>query len=599
MKVLAKHSILLLLLLLLFSFSYAQNIQFIATTNRNAVNTGDRFQIEFKANANVNNFAPPNNLSNFRILSGPNQSTSMSWVNGKTNASISFSYVLMAVKEGEFTINPASVNYNGKSYKSNTIKINVGKGVNVQQQQANNQLQKNQKINTSKDIFIKALVNKTKVYQGEQIIATYKVYTRLNIAGAEPGNDLKLNGFWKKDIDLGQVTWRDEIINGVRWKVAILKKMVLFPQRSGKLELDPYQMKFVVQKRVRGSGNGFFDQFFSQVKNENYTCKSKPVKITVLPLPKSAPEGFDGAVGHLSMKVNVSTNEVKANEAVNIKIKISGAGNLSLINELPISFPKDFETYDPKINDNIKTTSAGLKGSKEFNYLIIPRHAGKFDLGTIKFSYFNPSTKKYKTIISDPITINVLRGEANVSNNISYTSNNKEDISILGEDIRFIHNSELNITHSNNIFYGSFKFYFLFFLAPFLFIIILLFRNKIREIQNDVVGNKKKKAGKIASKFLSSAKTSLVNNNKNEFYESISKALFGYVGDKLNISKSELNRENIKENLTKIKVSEQTTNSLIETIDLCDMARFAPVSLSEQEIYDRAATIINKIEDEI
>jgi len=578
-----------ILLLLLSVSSFAQDVTFTAATSHRSVKTGDRFQIEFRAT--------PNNLSNFRVLSGPNQSTNMSWVNGKTTSSITYSYILMATKEGNFTLNPAAAVLNGKEYKTNALKITVGKGVPVQQN--SKQQQKRQQVNVSDDIFLKASVNKSKVYQGEQLIATYKVYTRLSIAGGEPGDDVKLNGFWQQEIDIGDFTWSTEVIGGYQWKVATLKKMILFPQRSGKLEVDPLEMKFIVQKRAKGRSNNLMDQFFGRVENVEYNCKSKPIKINVLPHPKPEPEDYNGAVGKLNMKVDVSANEVKANEAINIKIKISGKGNIGLIDDLPIDFPSDFETYDPKIKDNIKTTSNGVSGSREFDYLVIPRHPGQFDLGTISFSYFDPSSKKFKTITSDPISINVLKGDGNATDNVTYSSANKEDIEVLGNDIRFIHTSNPEISHSNSVFYGSFFFYLLLLAAPLLFIISYVFRNKIRAANNDVAGMKKKKANKIASKLLISAKSSLASNNKNAFYEDISKALFGYIGNKLNIAVSELNENNIKEQLTAINVSDITINDLIDTINLCDMARFAPVSVSEQEVYNKAEAIINKIEGEV
>lgn len=592
-----KHITFTLLLLFWGLIAFGQNVSFTAATSHTNLKTGDRFQIEFRSNGEMRNFRPPNNLSNFRVLSGPNQSSNMSWVNGKTTSSITYSYILMAVKEGSFKLNPASANINGKSYETNSLEITVGKGVPVQQPNSNGG-SNNKQVNVSDDIFIKASVNKSKVYLGEQLIATYKIYTRLNIAGGEAGDDTKLNGFWKQEIDLGQLQWNTEVIGGYQWKVATIKKYVLFPQRSGDLVVDPLAMNFIVQKRAKG-GNTLMDQFFGRVENVEYNCKSKPIKIKVLPHPQPEPEGYSGAVGKLNMSVDVSATEVKANDAINIKVKVSGKGNIGLIDNLPIEFPSDFEIYDPKINDNIKTTINGVNGSREFDYLVIPRHPGKFDLGVLEFSYFDPSAKKFKTITSDPILINVLKSDGSANDNVTYSSANKEDIKILGEDIRFIHTTPLQTVKSSNTFYGSVLFYILLISAPILLIIVAIFRNKLRAANRDIVGMKKKKANKIASKLLVSAKKSLAAQNKNAFYEDISKALFGYIGNKLNIAPSELNQNNIKEQLSAIQVSENTISSLIETIELCDMARFAPVSVSDQEVYGKAENIINKIEEEV
>jgi hypothetical protein len=594
---LIKH-ITTLILLVVVTTAFAQDVKFTAATSHNSVKTGDRFQIEFTANTTISNFKAPK-LSNFRVLSGPNQSTNMSWVNGKTAHTISYSYVLMATKEGEFTIGPAKGIANGKAYATNSIKITVGKGVKVQQNPHQNNNNTNKQANVSDDLYIKSSVNKTKVHQGEQIIATYQLYTRVNISGNELVKNADLNGFWSQEIDLGQSQWKQEIIGGYRWNVAAIRKIVLFPQRSGNLEIDPLEMKFIVQRRSQGRGHTVFDQFFGKVENIEYNLKSKPIKITVTPHPSPSPDGFNGAVGKFDMKMDVSTNEIKANEAVNIKIKIKGTGNINLIENPKIDFPQDFETYDPKINDKITTTATGVSGSREFDYLVIPRHAGKFIIDPISFSYFNPSTKKYSTITTDPIEINVLKSDGSTADNAVYTSANKEDIKMIGEDIRYIHSNETKISHSNEDFYGSWKFYLSLFLAPFLFLLTYVFRNRIRAAQSDLVGVRRKKASKVASKLLSSAKQSLASNNKNAFYEDISKALFGYIGDKLNIAVAELNQNNIKEKLTLINVNDATTKELIDTIELCDMARFAPVSISEQEIYNKAENIINQIEQEV
>ena len=298
------------------------------------------------------------------------------------------------------------------------------------------------------------------------------------------------------------------------------------------------------------------------------------------------------------MKVDVSVNEIKENEAINIKIKVSGKGNLPLIDIPEISFPSDFETYYPKINDNIKTTTNGVSGSKEFDYLVIPRHAGQFKLDPVVFTYFDPATRKYRTITSEPIEINVLKADGSTSENVVYSAN-KEDIKVLGNDIRYIHSNNIEFPSSNENFYGGWKFYLLFFLAPILFALAYIFRNKIRVANNDVAGMRKKKASKVAAKFLKSAKLSLDANNTTAFYEAITKALFGYLSDKLHIPIAELNQNNIKEKLSQTNVSQQTSAALMDTIELCDMARFAPVSISEQEVYNKAESIINQINEEV
>lgn len=597
MRTLLKYNILTLLAILLFSYGFAQDVSFTAATSHTSVKTGDRFKIQFASNTELGNFKAPE-LTDFRVLSGPNQSTQMSWVNGKTTSSISYTYILMAVKEGSFTIGPAVAISNGKVVKSNSLKIKVGKGVNVQQGGSKADGQTKSGGTASDELFIKSSVSRRKVYQGEQIIATYKLYTRVGLAGNELVKNADLNGFWSQEIDFGESVWTKEIIGGYRYSVAKIREIVLFPQRSGVLKIDPLEMKFIVQKRVQGGGQNVFDQFFGRVENVEYSLKSKPIKITVLPHPTNAPVNFTNAVGKLDMKVDVSVNKIKENEAINIKIKVSGKGNLPLIDIPEISFPSDFETYDPKINDNIKTTTNGVSGSKEFDYLVIPRHAGQFKLDPVVFTYFDPATRKYRTITSEPIEINVLKADGSTSENVVYSAN-KEDIKVLGNDIRYIHSNNIEFSSSNENFYGGWKFYLLFFLAPILFALAYIFRNKIRVANNDVAGMRKKKASKVAAKFLKSAKLSLDANNTTAFYEAITKALFGYLSDKLHIPIAELNQNNIKEKLSQTNVSQQTSAALMDTIELCDMARFAPVSISEQEVYNKAESIINQINEEV
>ena len=592
--------ILFIILVSTTSILFAQDFEFSATASHTEVATGDRFQIEFTANDQFTNFKAPN-LSSFRVLSGPNQSTNMSWVNGNMSAKITYSYILMAVKEGEFAISPAVCAYKGKAYNSNALTITVKKGANVPSSGSSSNHQQKSNVSqedVSKDIFIKSSVNKTTAYQGEQIMATYKLYTKVNIAGNELVKNADLNGFWSQEIDLGQTQWAQEVIGGYRWNVATIRKIVLFPQRSGNLEIDPLEMKFIIQRRASGGGGTVFDQFFGRVENVEHSLKSKPIKIKVLPHPENhKPLTFTGAVGQMNMTTNLSATNVKANEAINLKINISGKGNIPLIDELNLEFPSDFETYDPKVNDDIKTTHSGVSGSREFDYLIIPRHAGTFNIEAIEFSYFDPSTKSYKSITSEPFSIQVEKGEEG-GGNVTYSGANKEEVEILGNDIRYIHITPITVNHTKSNFYGSWLFYVLILVAPILFLLTLIFRNKIRIAQEDVVGRKSKKASKVASKHLAKAKKSLDNQQQKEFYENISKALFGYVSDKLNIALSELNRENIAQKLNHVQVSETTTSSLLDTLELCDMARFAPISVSEQEIYSKAEKIINQIEEE-
>lgn len=591
MKFVVKHIILLVVGLFISAWGFAQ-VEFVAKTSHTTLKTGDRFQLQFSANASMDKFKAPD-LSNFRVLSGPNPSKQVYMVNGKTSYSIQYSYILMAIKEGEFTIQPATAIIDGKKMSTNTLDISVGKGVNVQQDNSSNTTKPK---DAPDDVFIKTSVSKTKAYMGENILTTIKLYYRVNVVGLEHSKTSDMNGFWSQPIESGNEQ-EFEVIGGYRWQVHTIKKAVVFPQRSGKLVIDPYEVVCTVQRRVSGGGQSLFDQFYQRVKNVEYELKTKPITINVLPHPEPKPSSFVGAVGKMDMKVDVSSNEVKANEAVNIKVKISGKGNINLVEAPQIEFPVDFETYDPKVIENTKASEAGVSGSREFDFLVIPRHMGQFEIPPIAFSYFNTATKKYETISSDPISINVLKGDES-SENMIYSSN-KEEVKVIGNDIRYIKTSPIQLNSAKSAFYNTWKFYVSLGLAPLLFMLAYVFRNSIRAAQRDVIGMKRKKASKVAAKFLASAKKSLDAGNSNEFYENVSKALFGYISDKLNIPQSELNQENVKSKLTEHKVSEQSCQALASTLELCDMARFAPITISDHELYDKAANSINQIEQEV
>lgn len=592
MRRIITYLLLLLAFISLGKLSVAQNISFTAASSHSQVATGDRFKIEFKINSGIDNFKAPNLNKNLRVLSGPNQSTNMSWVNGKTSTTLSYSFIIMAVKEGTFTISPAIVTIDGEEYKSNSIEITVTKGAAVQQNNTPN----NTTAKTSSDLFIKSSVNKNTVYQGEYLVATYQLYTKVGIAANEMVKNADLNGFWSQEISLGQAKWREEIINNQRWNVATIRKIVLFPQRSGELEIDPLEMRFITQKRVSG-GQSIFDQFFGKVVEEEIIAKSKTIKIKVLPHPEPKPESFDNAVGQLTMKAEVTSSEVKANEAINIKVLISGNGNLPLINNPVVNFPKEFEIYDPKITDNSKTTTNGVSGSKEFDYLIIPRFPGKYKLEPITFTYFNPTTKKYETSSSEPFELTILKGDGD-SKNLTYTSG-KEEIQLLNEDIRYIHTLPPLFIENTTGWYGTWKYYTIILLCLLLIVAAYILKKQLKIANSDMAKVKSRKAGKLATKLLSSAKKHLAANNKNEFYEAVSKALFGYVADKLNIAVADLNQENIKKDLLIKNIDENIIQSLMETLDLCDMARFAPVPVSEEEVYEKAEIIIKQIEKAI
>lgn len=602
-----KSSCYLLLILLLHSAAgFAQGIKVTAAVSSNQVATAEQFEISFSTNGNPESFDPPA-FTGFQVVGGPNQSSSYSSINGQTTASIAVSYVLIATKEGEYTIGPAAMLINGKQYRSNSVRMNVTKGRASTQPSAQSgataqsgRVSRGNSSDISKSLFMRAIASKTNVYQGEQIAVTYKLYANIAIVGNAPEKLPDFNGFWSQEIknNGGNVQWKEEVYNGQRYHVAVLKEIILFPERFGKLILDPLIMSFVVRKEV--PSNDPIEQFFGGGSYEEvkYKVKTAPVTINVKQLPEAGkPEGFDGAVGQFSIAASVDKSSLKANEALNYNLRISGSGNLKLLKAPQINFPADLEKYDPKVNDRITESLSGVSGSREFSYLLIPRHEGNYTIDPLKFSYFNPVTRKYVTLSAGSFPLKVAKGAAG-SNVTAYSSGNQRDIKMLAKDIAYIKTNTTGLFKKGAAFYGSTVYYILLFLGPLMFISAFIFRRHYREKNRDQVKVKGRNAGKMAAKHLASAKKALLSGDKKLFYQDIYKGLNQYLSDKFNIPAAELNRDLITERLTVAGIARPLVAQFTETLDLCEMARYSPVSgIAEQEVFDKAKNIINDIED--
>lgn len=577
-----------------------------AQTSKAKVAVGEQFQISYTINTSCNNFQAPS-LTNFDVYSGPNQSSSMTFVNGSMSQSVSLSYILAAKKEGKFTIGPGSVNVNGTNIQSNSIVIEVVKGT-TNQGNANQSTQSPSSPSTenvSENLFVKTIVDKTKAYQGEQITVTHKVYSRYpQLRGFQDIKFPDYTGFWTQDVPSNQqIQLTNENVNGVNYQVAELKRTYMFAQRSGKLEIEPMLVECAVRKQSNRRPRDIWEQMLGGgYEDVVISVKSKPVTIEILPLPESKkPAGFTGAVGNYSFKTQLSKDRVKANDAINLTITLSGNGNIKLVEPSSIHFPEDFETYDPKVKENIAAGAGGVNGSKTFDYLIIPRHEGDYKIDQVNFSYFDPQKKEYITIPSPEFNIHVEKGNADESAGSIVSSRSKEDVKVLGNDIRYIKTNTIKLQPKDNYFFGSPLFY-TSLISPLLaFIGFIVVRKKHNEQNKDAVAVKSRKATKMAKKRLSIAEQHLKSNNKEQFYIEIFKALYGYIGDKLNISAADLNKEHISEMLKAKNVNTATIQQLITTLDNCEYARYAPSAVSGDlnAIYDSTVELIMKIEDEI
>jgi hypothetical protein len=599
----------LTLLLFCAGLTFADDVKFVASVNSTTVGTGDQFEVSFSVNGNGERFTPPD-FSGFQVLSGPNFSSSMTSINGSTSVDNTYSYILMATKEGSFTIGTASIVINGRKFSTNAIKIKVVKGRPVQQgQQGGNQqsapdanVQAAPSENLSKSLFIKAVVDKTNIYQGEQITVSYRLYTRLGIEQSGLDKLPDLNGFWSEEVkntQQQQVQWHVENYKGLQYSVADIKQNILFPEHAGDLTIDPLVMTFVVRQPV--ASHDIMEQMMGgSFKEVKYQAKSAPVIIHAKPLPEAGkPDSFTGAVGTFKIEATVDRTELKANESLNYKVRVTGAGNIKLLKTLSTNFPADFEKYDPKITDTTTEQVSGVAGSRFYNYLLIPRHEGDFTIEPIRFSYFNPATNRYVTLTSKPFHIKVNKGTAE-SNVTAFSGADKQDVKTLGNDIRYIKTGSPGLKKQGDEFFGSFGYYLLLLLGPLACVVAYTYRNQTIKNNSDVVKVKSRNAGKVAAKHLANAQKQLLTNNTQAFYEDVFKGLYGYLSDKLNILYANLDRETIASALKARALDDSLIKQLLDTLDLCEMARYAPVNhISKQEVFEKAQGIINDIENKI
>lgn len=594
-----------------------QNVKFTASA-KNVVLVGEQFRLNYVVNAQGTSFNPPS-LNDFSVLSGPNQSTStqMQIVNGQVTQSVSytFSYILQASKEGTFNLEPATIKVDGKEYKSNVLKIRVIQSPNQGQNQGrpgNQQQQQSQGSGDidSQSIFLKAVVNKANPIIGEQVNVSYKIYTTVNIAQYTVEEFPAYAGFWTQDLgDQNQQPKQYyEVIDGKRYLVAEIHEKAIFPQKSGKLTIDPMAIECLVQvqtKRRRSTGDAIFDQFFNNsffgYQNVKKALRSNALTINVKPLPlNNKPLEFSGAVGSFNFSSDIDKTELKTNEAINLKYIVSGTGNVKLVNNLDIDFPPDFEVYDPKVTYRDQNSGKTIGGRKTFEYLIIPRNAGEYQIDPVKFSYYDINKKSYVTLTSPEYVINVAKGEGSQAN-VTYSGVSQEDIKYIGSDIRFIKTEKFPLHVIGSYFFGSTSFYLSLFVPLVLFVLFLILYKRYIRKRSNVLLMKHKKATKVSRKRLRKAKEYLKQNKQEEFFVEMSRALWGYLSDKFGIPLAELSRDSVNDALLKKNVNEDIIKQFINTLNDCEFARFTPGDSTAklENIYKHGLEIISKIEREL
>ena len=565
--------------------------------------SGDQFRLTFTVNSQkIRDFRAPY-IKGFEVLMGPSRSTQSSTniINGKvtSSSSITFTYILMADKEGDYSIPGASVVADGNPYVSNSVKIKVLPPDQTQNQGSASRNQASNSQISNKELFITATASKTNVYEQEAFLLTYKIYTQVNLTGLR-GDMPDLKGFHTQEVELPrQKQWTLEHYNGRNYNTTVYSQYVLFPQQSGKLEIPSITFEGVVTEVIPSSDP--FDIFSGgrsrDIKKNIVTPK---LTINVKSLPEGKPSNFSGGVGDFTMSSSISTQELKTNDAVTIKVIISGTGNMKLINTPEVAFPQDFEIYDPKVDNKFSLTREGLAGSKVIEYLAIPRHAGEFTIPSIEFTYFDLKTQSYKTLKSEPYTLNVAKGEGNAEQVIANFTN-KEDLKVLGKDIRYIKTGHTKFTPKDEFFYGTMSYYLWYIIPLICFISFLLIYRKQAIDNANVAKMRNKKANKVASKRMKNAGKLLAEKKKEAFYDEVLKALWGYISDKLNIPVSQLSKDNIEEELVKYNVSKELIHTFIETMNECEFARYAPGNQNEamDKVYASAIDVISKMENSI
>ncbi|MBR4704715.1 MAG: protein BatD [Paludibacteraceae bacterium] len=599
--------------------AYADEVVFKAQAPKQVV-VGKPFQFTLSVNQRSRDLRAPE-FTDFDVLSGPYTSTSSStsFVNGRRTSSFeqTYTYMLMAQRTGSFTIGPATVKVDGEQVQSNGVRIEVLPEDSQPSQQSGNQQSSGQSGSSgssrssgtasSENLFVRTIASKTRVHEQEALMISYKLYFA-NVDVTQLTNNTKLpefTGFLKQDLEQGEIQTELEHYNGRNYQTAVLYRTILYPQHSGDIKIEPANFEAVLRVQTQQRARSIFDDFFGSYTNVTKMLTAPGVTIHVAALPGGKPAGFSGGVGKFSMTPSISQTELQANEAVTIKIDITGSGNMKLLKTPAIDWPEGFEPYDPKVTNNFRTTTAGVSGTKSIEYLAIPRSAGEYTIPAVRFSYFDIDEKAYKTLSTPDYTIQVKRGNgANSANGenseaqvISYTQ--KEDIKQLGTDIRYIDTKPLQIKNEKLIII-NYDFLWLWYVVPFVLalIILIVLRKQIKEAA-DITRVRYKRANKVAQKRLKAAAAALKANNKDAFYAAIEQAAWTYLSDRLSIPTADLNKENIASILRQKGVSDTRISEVMNVLSTAEFARYAPsTDHAMDDLYTATTNLINNLENE-
>lgn len=589
-----KTNILILPLLFLAFILKAQDknaVTFEVRVSKSKLGINERLRVDFVMNKDGDDFAPPD-FQGFQVLMGPSQSISNSWINGVRSYSKSYSYMLKPTSRGKFTIKQASIVISGKTYKSLSKKIEVTGAVDKPSDQM-----------TADDVADESLhlvaeVSKTTPYLNEPVSVVYKLYVSptVSVSNYRPLDNPKYNNFWSQDIPVSRLNAQNGTYKGKTYRYVVLKRVVLYPQKSGKLEIEPLSLDVTVD--VPSNKRDFFGGRIYSQTNTTVSAGRRTITVKDLPL-EGKPANFSGAVGNFDFSVTTSKTSLNASESLQAKVEVTGKGNLILFKLPEPNLPSSLEVYEPEFDEKVRTSLSGMQGKVSNNYTIVPAFKGKYPIPSISFSYFDPKTATYKSLNSEEIVINVIEGPTNASAPNSGTlRNNKQNVIATGDQFNFIKTKSHLTTIGSTYFIDSTPFY-LWLLLPLLLIPIAILLGKKREaIASDVAGNKIRKANKLARKYLSTAKKAL--GNKEAFYIALEKGLHNYLKAKLKIETSEFSKDKITALLTEKQVDDTTKDGFINLLTNCEMARYSQFSnVQMHQDYDKASEVISYLDKQL
>lgn len=605
----------LFLVLLIGAMSaWADDVVFQASAPKQVV-LGKPFQISYSVNQRAKNFRAPE-FVDFDVLAGPytSQSSSTSFVNGKRSSviNLTFTYTIMAQKEGTFSIAPATIMVSGEQYRSNGLKITVlppdeeehadasRSGSNSSNAKASSSGSNSGSAVSGENIFMKTIVSKTKVKEQECILLQYKIYwAGVDLAQFTNNTQIpEFKGFLKQDLEQGEIQTNLEHYNGRNYNTAVIYQTLLYPQRAGEVKIEPASFEAVLRVQNRANVRSLFEEFYGSYTNVTKTLNAPGTTIHVSSLPSGKPAGFSSGVGQFSIQSSISSQDITTNDAVTIRLTIQGTGNMKLVKTPAVDWPEGFEVYDPKVQNNFKSTTAGVSGTKSIEYLAIARAAGDYTIPPISFSYYDTQADEYRVLQTPEYTVHVARDAADQSQQtVVNTFVDKEDIRQLGTDIRYIHTTALPAVREP-LLSGFTGLWWLLYLVPTLLaaLLFVIFRKRIRE-NADESRVRYKKAGKVAQKRLKKAKK-LMSESNAAFYEEIERAAWTYLSDRLSIPTAELNKDNIAEILRAKGTAEALIQQVREVLSTAEFARYAPSAAgSMQDLYSATESLINALED--